>query len=465
MDAVGNALTTVFTGFVNRLRAAGLDVSMAAVVDATRALQQVDLASAHEVRTALQVTLIKHPEDLPVFSAVFDRYFARRSLADAEPASGAPSPTILQLSGEPTADETRQRLIQALAEGDRAELVALARVAAQRFGGVATQTGSERYHLQRVLRALGMAGLLQEALRAARYGGPRRDELSERLTRSELEALIEEFDDVILDELRRLLAEAAGDADAPAAYGSPRPEDIDFLGASTSELREMRRAVRPLARMLAARMSLYQRRHQHGRVDIRRTIRASLSSGGVPIDPVTRHRHPHRPDVWLLCDISGSVAEFARFTLAFLYAMHEEMGRIRSFVFVDTVQEVTTLLRHRSHDVDPFVLLNRACATQGRRRSDYGKALRDFWKAHGDALTASSTVIITGDARSHHSDPGSEVLRDIAVRAKRLWFLNPEPQERWDSADSVVSLYAASCHRIAEVRNLRQLSDVVVELA
>jgi uncharacterized protein len=467
VETIGTALATVFTGFVDHLRAAGVDVSVSAVVDASRALQQVDLGSVTQVRTALQATLIKHPDDLSAFSAVFERYFARRS-GTPPPTGPATAGTAAHAPGDDatgtglSASETRERLVDALAGSDRAQLASLARLAAQRFGGVGLQTGSERYHLQRVLRALGMSGLLQDALRVARNGAPRRDELTERLMRSELEALLAELGDAILDELRRLRAEATSTAVSRA--GARRAEDIDFLGASTSELWEMRRAVRPLARKLAARMAMRQRRQPHGRVDMRRTIRVSLSSGGVPIHPVLRQRHPHRPEVWLLCDISGSVAEFARFTLAFLYAMHEEMARIRSFVFVDTVEEVTTLLQQRSHDVDPFVLLNRACAAQGRRRSDYGRALADFWTAHGDALTPASTLIITGDARSHHGDPRTDVLGDIAERVKRLWLLNPEPRDRWDRDDSVISLYAQMCDRVAEVRNLRQLSEVVAEI-
>jgi uncharacterized protein len=471
VNTVGTALTTVFTEFVDHLRAAGVDVSTSAVIDAGRALQQVDLGSLTQVRTALLTTLIKDPDDLAAFSAVFERYFARRSGALRPEGQGARGSTGEQdgLGGdnagsEASASETRERLVHALAASDRDGVVSLARLAAQRFGGVGAQTGSERYHLQRVLRALGMSGLLQDALRVARDGAPRSDELTERLTRSELEALLTDLGDAILDELRRLLAEAHAGTDGRWEPDPRRAEDIDFLGASTSELWEMRRAVRPLARKLAARMAMRQRRRPHGRVDMRRTIRVSLSSGGVPIHPVLRQRHPHRPEVWLLCDISGSVAEFARFTLAFLYAMHEEMARIRSFVFVDTVEEVTALLQQRSHDVDPFVLLNRACATQGRRRSDYGQTLADFWAAHGDDLTPASTLIITGDARSHHGDPRTDVLGDIAERVKRLWLLNPEPRERWDRDDSVVALYAPTCDRVAEVRNLRQLSEVVAEL-
>jgi uncharacterized protein len=471
VNTVGTALTMVFTGFVDRLRVAGVDVSTSAVIDAGHALQQVDLGSLTQVRTALLTTLIKHPDDLPAFSIAFERYFAPRSgalrsqqpeatgSAATQPAAGDDHARIA-----PSASETREQLIHALAASDRDGVVSLARLAAQRFGGVRLQTGSERYHLQRVLRALGMSGLLQDALRVARNGGPRSDELTERLTRSELEALLAELGDAILDELRRLMAEAHPGTEGTAMVDPRRAEDIDFLGASTSELWEMRRAVRPLARKLATRLAMRQRRRPRGRVDMRRTIRVSLSSGGVPIHPVLRQRHPHRPEVWLLCDISGSVAEFARFTLAFLYAMHEEMARLRSFVFVDTVDEVTALLQQRAHDVDPFVLLNRACAAQGRRRSDYGRALSDFWASHGDDLTPSCTLIITGDARSHHGDPRTDVLAGIAERVKRLWLLNPEPRERWDRDDSVVSLYAPTCDRVAEVRNLRQLSEVVAEL-
>jgi uncharacterized protein len=159
------------------------------------------------------------------------------------------------------------------------------------------------------------------------------------------------------------------------------------------------------------------------------------------------------------------VADFARFTLTFVYAMHEEFSHLRTFVFVDDLEEVTRLLEQRAHDLDPFALLVRASVRHGRRRSDYGRAFERFWSQYGGEVGPWATVILTGDARSHDSDPRGDVLRAIASRARQVWFLNPEPRASWDRGDSVASLYAGICHRMVEVRNLRHLAACVAELA
>jgi hypothetical protein len=226
----------------------------------------------------------------------------------------------------------------------------------------------------------------------------------------------------------------------------------------------MRQTVRPLARRLAARLAWRDRR-RHGRVDMRRTIRHSLNTGGVPADLAFHHRSRTRPDLWLLCDVSGSVAEFARFMLAFVYAMQEEFPRIRTVVFVDDVQEITDVLARAGHDLDPFAMMMRASAGLGRRRSDYGRALAQFWSRFGDEIGPWATVIITGDARTHDRDPRADLLAAIARRARRVWFLNPEPRAEWERGDSVAAVYAPLCHHMAEVRNLRQLAACVAELA
>src|SRR5439155_233899 len=157
--------------------------------------------------------------------------------------------------------------------------------------------------------------------------------------------------------------EASRPAGAPATLSRPLPadlteaagppiEDVDFLGASPTELREMRNAIRPLARKLAARVAHRRRLRRHGRLDARRTIRRSLSAGGVPLEPAFRYPRVSKPDLYLLCDVSGSVAEFAQFTLSILYAMNDEFPRIRSFAFVDGIDEVTALLEESAHRLD-----------------------------------------------------------------------------------------------------------------
>jgi uncharacterized protein with von Willebrand factor type A (vWA) domain len=448
----GEALVTVVLAFAEQLRATGVDVPTSGVVDAVAALEQVDLASRAEMRLALGTTLVKRSEDLVAFEAAFERWFAATAVAVHHDE---------QADLDDAMDDAaiREQLAEALANGDVDALPGLAARAVRRWAGIGTASGSDRYHLQRVRRGLDLSQIRQHALRLGR-GGDRRSEVEERLAQADIEALLERFRRLLAAEVRSGRTGRAGSW-TPA---SERPDEIDFLGASTQELREMRAAVRPLARKLAASVAHRQRRSRTGRLDMRRTLRGSLQSGGVPLDPAYRHRPRTRPELWVACDISGSMAEFSRFTLALVCALHEELSGLRTFIFVDDVREITDVLDRRLHDVDPLALLVRASADRAQHRSDYGRALRQLLDRHGGQLSPRATLIVTGDARSHHGDPGLEALREIHRRSRRVWFLNPEPRERWDQGDSVASLYALACDRMAEVRNLRQLAACVSEL-
>jgi len=429
-----------------RLRRAGVEVPLSATVEATEALRHVDIGEREQVRTALVATLIKRSADLVTFARIFDRCF---------PAS---PPDDRDLSPVGDVGPTEQ-VASAIATGGGRALDDLARRLVERYAGLASPRSSERYHVQRVERAVDISGAFQTALRAGREGGERRPALEERLARAEIEARLQRFRRELREQVHRRLADELG----LTSLSTPL-EETDFLRASTTELRAMRDAVRPLARRIGAHLSSRDRRLRRGRVDMRRTIRASLGSGGVALDPAYHRRRRTRPDLWLLCDVSGSVAEFARFMLAFVYVMHEEFPRIRAFVFVDDVEEVTGLLTGHGDGRDPFRLLAGAGATLGRRRSDYGRALECFWSRYGMEVGPWATVIVSGDARSHDRDPRGDVLGAIASRARRVWFLNPEPRATWGRGDSVASLYEGICHHMAEVRNLRQLAACVADL-
>jgi uncharacterized protein len=445
----GDALVAVVLAFADQLRTSGVDVPTSGVVDAVAALAQVDLASRRETRVALATTLVKHAGHLAAFDAVFERWFGPptsppSTAADDVPADGADEAAL------------RRRLAQALASGDVDALPALAAQAVRRWAGFGAVAGSDRYRLHRLLRGLDLSAVRQEAMRQGRDAG-RRAALDERLAQADIEALLDRYRQMLTAEIRA----GGGDVSAPA---TPSPDEVDFLRASTGELRDMRAAVRPLARRLAAKAAHQQRRSRGGRLDMRRTLRGSLQSGGVPLDPAYRHRPRSRPELWVLCDVSGSMAEFSRFTLALVYALHEEFSGLRTFVFVDDVQEITDVLDRRLHDVDPYALLARASTSRARHRSDYGRVLRSFLDRYGGQLSPRATLLVTGDARSHHGDPGVPALREIHRRSRRIWFLNPEPRDRWDQGDSVASLYALVCDRMAEVRNLRQLGACVTDL-
>jgi uncharacterized protein len=488
--APGRSLETALLEFFHRLREARVPVSMVKVLDAFAALAHVELADRVQFRSALFATLVKRPEDQEAFGVLFDVCFP---LTPAGPhAHGAMPNTPLAAPGPPVGEATAEgdegewgfhsppdlhnpqdlhdpldasgdllaALLDALRHDDEAAMRALAGLAVARFGGLEAQPeASERYYLYRVLRQVELYRLLAMALAdsddpdgAARHG---REELARR---------IEDFRRLLAEQLRHRLAASVGTAQAAELYRERQLEDVDFLGANASQLRELRQAVRPLARKLASRAAQKRRLRRHGRLDVRRTVRRSLSSGGVPVDPAFRAVRASKPDLYVLADVSGSVIEFAKFTLSLLHAMNQEFAKLRSFVFVDGVDEVTGILDHGGHRMDLRGAFARAKVVADDGHSDYGNVFRRFADRYGGDVDARSTLIVMGDARNNYREPGLEAFRALAERSRRLYWLNPEPSQDWDTTDSIMSVYGAACDRVFEVRTLRQLTACVDEI-
>ena len=444
---VGAAIVASVTAFADQLRAIGVSVPIGAVVDAVAALGQVDLGHRSEVKTALAATLVKNTSDDGAFGMAFESWFA--------PPRGGDSRGRLRLddSDRSLRDELTQAAARRLSSSD--ELADLARRAVERWGGVATSTGSERYHMQRVLRALDLSAVAQAALHFARPEGERRDAIEEYVTRHEIRQTLSTFRRLVNDAIRVLRQDATVE--------SEQVGQIDFLGTSNRELAAMRAAVRPLARRLATRLARQRHRQRHGRIDMRKTIRGSLSSGGVPLEPRYRRRLRTKPELWVLCDISGSMAEFARFTFILVTALHQELSRLRTFVFVDDAEEISEIW-DRDHEPDMFAVLTRAFAGDLHRHSNYGTAMDGFARRYGSQLTRRVTLLITGDARTHHLDAGAERLGELGRRCRQVWFLNPEPRHHWDQGDSAATTLAVACTGMSEVRNLDQLAAWIDEL-
>jgi uncharacterized protein with von Willebrand factor type A (vWA) domain len=470
--------------FVHRLRDASVPVSMVEALDAMQSIRHLDLANRPQLRAALSATLVKRVEHQPAFHSLFDLYFPSRgrrsedeegptevgtSLDRLSPDEGQePAPGAPGRGGQGGASTDLLRaLLDALRSGDDNALRDMAALAVGRFGGMdAERPATERYYVYRVLRQLELSELLRRGLAEEREEADERTPLEERLARDELVRRIEEFRRLIAEEIRRHLVELKGAQQAAEVLHDRSVEDVDFLRASPAELERMRAAIRPLAQKLAARIAHRRRLRRHGRLDVRRTVRRSLSAGGVPLDPAFRYPKPSRPDLYLLCDISGSVAEFAQFTISLLYAMKEEFSRIRLFVFVDGIDEVTSLMDRSGPVLAPRNLLYRTNAISGDGHSDYGNVLRRFWHRYGHAdLDPRATVIITGDARNNYRGSGEETLRLIHDRARKVYWLNPEPRRDWDTTDSIMASYASLCHGVFEARNLHQLAQFVYEIA
>ena len=125
---------------------------------------------------------------------------------------------------------------------------------------------------------------------------------------------------------------------------------------------------------------------------MRRTIRHSLSTGGAPFDLEFKHRPPHRPELFVLCDISSSVASFSRFSLMLVHALSAQFTRVRSFAFIDTIDEVTRFFEHEDFMKAVDRMNKEANVVWIDGHSNYGASLEKFAETYGKDLSAKSTL-------------------------------------------------------------------------
>ncbi|MFF8507513.1 VWA domain-containing protein [Streptomyces sp. NPDC015492] len=447
------------TRLVGALRAHGFGIGTGETVDAGLALQAVGFTDRERVREALAATLLHGGAQRPVFDRVFDLYFPLGHGRAAEAYENSPA-------GPAELAALRERLAEALVAGDAAALDRLAAEAVGAFGGFGSGPESDGWSSYRTLGRLRPETLLarvRERLRAA--PGTSRPEFTERLLDDEIRRRIEDFRERVRTDARRRVAERQGRDRVARRAVAGTADTVDFLLAGRAQLDELRRTVRPLARKLATRLAARRRRASHGEIDLRRTLRRSLSTGGVPVRPVLRRRPPRRPELVLLCDVSGSVAGFAQFTMLLVQALHDQFSRVRVFAFVNRVDEVTGLIARGS--ADPAGLGDRILAeaelTGWHGQSDYGTALAEFADRYADALGPRTVVFVLGDARTNGSDPNLPALKRIADRARRVHWLNPEQPSLWGTGDSAAPAYA-DLVEMRPCRNARQLGALIGRL-
>jgi len=453
--------------FVAELREVGIPVSMVEAIDAAGAIEHTDLTDPQNLRATLGATLVKNARHYPAFDAAFDVFFGLKGplhQTQAEPGS--------QISGSGGTGggggggELSEAMLEAMLGGDRETLRRLVAAAVDMYAGM--QPGRPvggRYYAYRVLRRLESDELLARLL-AALAVPESASALDQQIANAEAESRMAALREAIDREITSRLVEDRGAAQVAAARRMPLIEDTNLMHATQDEIKEIERAVAPLARKLATRLSQRRRHGAKGRLDVRRTIRRSLAHGGVLLEPQFKPPRVSKPEFVILCDVSGSMATFARFTMQFAYAISSELSRVRVFAFIDGLDEVTDYFGSDIDFAEGLVTMSReADLVRADGHSDYGTSFSDMWLRYGDAVTSKSTVIVTGDARNNYRDPGAGFLDRIAERSKALFWLNPEPDRFWDTGDSVMSTYASACDHIEQVRTLRQLEGFVERAA
>jgi uncharacterized protein len=433
--------------FTEALRAEGVAIGTSELLDAFAALDTVPWSDRGPFREALAATLAKSPDDRRVFDLVFDRFFFRaveeqavaRDVREHGESDGMTGGEQIDL------DNLREQAMQAIRDGDESAMRDLARLAIAAFGRRGEGSGVLGVDVQRIRRALDL-----------RTEAPREDG-TEPLTRDQ----IRRFE----QQLRRELERAQIERTQTLPPARPLNElDRALPSGPLQDLAAVHRVVMQLKRRLATQGHESRGRRAHAHVDVRRTMRASLQTGGVPVVLKYRPQRPRRPELYVLCDVSTSVTSASVFFLSVLHALHDSFRKMRSFVFVERISEVTDVFaRERNFKAVSEAIGRDAGVADVSGYTDYGRVWREFLALVEEDLHPRATVIVLGDARTNGRDPRADAFAAIAARAGRTFWLNPEPQLYWNYGDSVVRAYAPFCE-LHECWTTRQLEDFVKAL-
>lgn len=456
--------------FAILLRKAGIPVSHSEVSDCLKSLAMVGF-ERETFYNALAATLIKDQSDFYIFDKMFYYYFDPDFFAHQENAGSSPSLPKNALSkgnctgddklpgtdgdrstgfgqGQGLATKAVDEFVHVIKLGNHEEMARLVKKGIESLGAIEEKDLIDMKEAVRQVKVylewnMGVYMLEKQACS---------DEKSwltwqERL--NNLEALL-------LREIEKTLINQLGGRALEVILERENLNQLDFYRLSSHQVAEIRKRVSRIGHRLASRLSFRRKRAKRGRIDLPGTIRRSMNTGGVPIKPAFKDRYPTRPEFVVLCDISGSVKVFSEFMLQLVYSIQSRFIHVRSFVFVDTPDEITGYFQNCEIEDGIKDIYNKAKFSK-TAFSDYGEMFIDFCTKYIDSLNKKSTLLIIGDARNNYHTDHAEYFQKMCNEVKKVIWLNPEPIERWDREDSVMSVYGRFCSNVFECRNLEQL--------
>jgi uncharacterized protein with von Willebrand factor type A (vWA) domain len=435
--------------FADELRSEGVAIGTSELLDAFRALSEVSWTEQEDFREALAATLAKSQEDRRVFELLFDRFFFRA--VEREAVERGLTERRYEGGERLDFDQLRERIRDAVRGGSDGEMRDMARLAIAAFGRQGEGSGVIGVDVQRIRRALELKG------ETSSHPGelPDPDTVPQERLR--------EFERHLRRELERALIERTQSLPPSKPL---REFDRALPSGPSQDLAAVHRVVAQLKRRLATRGHEQRGRRRSSVVDVRKTMRASLETGGVPLRLRYRGRRPRRPELYVLCDVSTSVTSASVFFLSVLHALHDSFRKLRSFVFVERISEVSDLFeRERSFAAVSHAIATDAGVADVSGYTDYGRVWLEFLNEVLDDLDPRSTVIVLGDARTNGREPHAKAFGHISEHAGRTFWLNPEPKLYWNYGDSVMRAYEPYCDGVFECWTTKQLEAFVNALA
>ena len=461
--------------FTNLLRKAGVRVSVAESLDAFGAIDELPLEDRELFKDALRTTMVKRSDEIDTYDRLFDLFWSgfhdqlRQELQAA--LGGMPEGFDLE-----QLLEQLRRMLENMDVGEMSELAkALLGMDPNALEKLIQQAGDEAevqnirnmlqigFFSRRMMEQMdmeGAAGELRSLMEQLREAGMDEDKLRE------LGELLKAVQEAVRRAVRQY-AERELDKQNHDYIERFRRESLlekSFYNLTEEDLRKLREVVQRLAQKLKSVITMRRKRERRGKFDIKQTVRRNMAHGGVPFELIFKRRKKEKPKLVILCDISSSVANVSRFFLQFSYQLSEIFTRIRSYVFVAELGEVTEIFRNQ----DVFEAIDKAVdggdVINPYTRSNFGMAFETFWRDHLAAIDKRTTVVVIGDARNNYNDAKAWCLRDIHTKAKNVVWINPESPGAWGFGDSVMDKYLPYCDVAEECRNLKQLSRLVDQL-
>jgi uncharacterized protein with von Willebrand factor type A (vWA) domain len=448
--------------FIKGLRGRGVSVSTAESIDAMRSLLEIDVSEPAGFRAALKASLVKRHKDEDIFEELFPLYFYALESSAGEESEVAvmrlPEQIMAGLQGG-----GEEAFFQHLLSGNAGEWESRIRQAAGRMNMTQLSTRMQvGMFTRRIFDSFdweNMEAQLQEL----------RDLLHEQgVPEEEIQALQEAFlqnRDAFRAQIKKYVEreQARNAAKVPSQDRVDRLMNRPLSSLEELELQQMRQAVDTLARKLRNKMAIRDKRARRGRLDVKGTMRKNMAYGGIPFKLVRKKKRIEKAELMVLCDISSSVSRVSQFMLQFVYTIQDCLAKVRSFVFVDDLGEVTEFFRDEDIGEAVKMALSEASIPYNVR-SDFGWVFRQFCDRYLQDVGYRTYILIIGDARNNYNDPAVWALESMSERAKGIIWLNPETKPFWDTGDSVMGEYLPYCRETRVCRTLKDLEETVSSL-
>lgn len=436
------------TNFIRALRSSEVRVSTGEALDAANTLKLVGYADRGMLKDSLACVLAKSPEEKITFDELFELYFSRQDAGSQAEQKEADT------SSAPSTEGESPDLAELMESGDETAISLALEKAAEASGVDDIRFSTQvAYYAQQMLKQMGGESLQARLLEALQQGGQEGDAEAQRLIDVRRDATLRARE-------RAEKAFQVFGAGETQQFRDDYAAEKKLSALDRSDMERMKRLIAKIAKRLAVKHSRRKRRRNRGQLDVRRTMRANAGFDGVPFNVVWRQKRKDRPKIVVICDVSGSVAQYVRFLLLLLWSMKDVVPDLHAFAFSFRLGSVDDVLEQNDFETAMAKILRE----YGMGSTSYGQAWSDLKIHHEQIIDRRTTLLVLGDARSNYGDPRVDLFREFASRAKRVIWLNPEGPGLWGTGDSVIPRYAPFCAQVTHVSTLKDLERAVDEI-